>query len=204
MPWTLNMCHSSHFESFSQSKSTKYEIFAWIFYFSGTTYCSGSKPVPLDLACLESYIHTTHAILIHFSQSKSRKCEIFAWILEFSTTTYCRDLKSVPLDSDSAHLKPYICATQAILMHFSQSKSTKCEIFGCLLNSPWQKWKQNNINLNMEKVFENAWKSAHRGFWVYQSQCTMLELCVTSTFWVMMVFLDFWQEGLGIGFWNMV
>ena len=41
----------------------------------------------------------------------------------------------------------------------------------------------------MEKVFEKAWKSAHVGFWVCQSQCTMLELCVTSTFWVMMVFL---------------
>ena len=49
-----------------------------------------------------------------------------------------------------------------------------------------------------------AWKSAHIGFWICWLQCTMLELCVTSTFWVTMVFLDFWWEGLGIGFWNMI
>ena len=33
-----------------------------------------------------------------------------------------------------------------------------------------------------------AWKSAHVAFWVCQSQCTMLELSVTSTLWVTMVF----------------
>ena len=36
--WTLNMYHSSHFNAFSQSKSTKCEIFGWNFDFSGTTY----------------------------------------------------------------------------------------------------------------------------------------------------------------------
>ena len=66
----------------------------------------------------------------------------------------------------------------------------------------------------MEKVFQQNGlilnsPSAHVehkffGFGVSQLQCNMLELCETSTFWVMMVFLDFWQEGLGIGFWNMV
>ena len=64
-------------------------------------------------------------------------------------------------------------------MHFDQSKSIKCELFGYLLNSPWQKMK--NVNLYREKVFEKAWKSAHIGFWVCQLQCTMLELCVRST-----------------------
>ena len=62
--------------------------------------------------------------------------------------------------------------------------------FGCFLNSPWQKMK-NKFNLNREKVFQKACKSAHVGFWVCQLQCTMLELCVTSTFWVIMVFLHF-------------
>ena len=70
------------------------------------------------------------------------------------------------------------------------------------LNSPEKKWK--NINFNREKVFEKAWISAHIGLWVCWLQCTMLEFCVTSTFWVIMVFLDFLQEGLDIGFWNMV
>ena len=49
---------------------------------------------------------------------------------DFSGTTYHRVLQPVPLDL--ACLKHYICATQAILMHFSQSKSTKYEI--CVLN----------------------------------------------------------------------
>ena len=48
-PWTLNMYHSSNFVMhFSQSKSTKCEIFASNFDFSGTTYHRDSKPVPLD------------------------------------------------------------------------------------------------------------------------------------------------------------
>ena len=46
---------------------------------------------------------------------------------DFSWTSYWRDPQQVPLDL--AYLKPKICATQAISMHFSRSKSTKCEIF---------------------------------------------------------------------------
>ena len=53
---------------------------------------------------------------------------------DFSGTTYHRDLEQVPLDL--AHLEPKTLTAQAISMHFSQSKPTKCEIFGCLLNSP--------------------------------------------------------------------
>ena len=68
-------------------------LFPWNFGFSATTYHWVSKPVPLDLACLKSYIHTT----------------------------------------------------QAISMHFSQSKSTKCKFLGCLLNSPCQKNKKTSI-----------------------------------------------------------
>ena len=53
-------------------------------------------------------------------------------------------------------------------------------------------WK--NVNLHREKVFAKACKCAHIGFWVCQLQCTMLELCVTSTFWVIMVFLHFYGK----------
>ena len=119
----------------------------------------------------------------------------------FFRTTYHSDSKPMPLDL--AHLKPYIHATQVISMHFSLSKSTKCEIYACLLNSPLHKMKKKH-QFEQEKVFQKAWKSAQTGFSVCQSQCTMSELCVTSTFSVMKVFLNFWQEGLGIGFWNMV
>ena len=70
---------------------------------------------------------------------------------------------------------------------------------------PLTKNEKKDINLYREKVFGKAWISAHICFWVCWLQCTMLELCVTSMFWVMMVFfLDFWQEGLGLGFRNMV
>ena len=63
-------------------------------------------------------------------------------------------------------------------------------------------WK--NVNLHREKVFAKACKSAHIGFWVCQSQCTMLDLCVISTFWVIMVFLHFVWEGQDIGLWTML
>ena len=73
-------------------------------------------------------------------------------------------------------------------------KINKMWNFGCFLNSPWQKMKKNPINLSREKVFEKACKSAHLGFRVCQLQCTMLELCMTSTFWVIMVFCNFFTE----------
>ena len=137
----------------------------------------------------------------HFDALLSHFTLLFSWNFDFSGTTYHTDSKPVPLDL--ACLKPYIHATQIISMHFSQSKSTKCEIFGSLLNSPWQKRKKMSICTG-KKCFKKAWKSPHLGFWVCQSQCTMLELCVTGTFWVMTMFLYFWQAGLDIGFWNMV
>ena len=115
---------------------------------------------------------------MHFSQSRSTKCEIFAWNFDFSGTTYHRELETCTVGfgmpwtlnmHNSSHLNV-----------FSHLKSVKCEIFGCLLDSPWKKWK--NINLNMEKVLKKALQSTHIGVWVCWSQCTMLELCVTNTF----------------------
>ena len=80
-PSTLHRCHSSISMHFSQSKSTKCEIFAWNFYFPVTTYCRDSKPAPLDLPCLKPWICTTQTISMCFSQSKSTKCEIFGCLL---------------------------------------------------------------------------------------------------------------------------
>ena len=122
----------------------------------------------------------------------------FPWNFNFSVTAYHRDLKPVPLDL--ACFDPYLCATQAILMHFSQSKSTKCEIFGCLLNSPWPK--------NLKRSQFQQGKSVQKGLENLQQyrfvgvQCTMLELWMWQAFLsYLMVFLDFWEEGLDIGFW---
>ena len=65
------------------------------------------------------------------------------WNFDFSGTAYHRDLKPVPLDL--ACFDPYLWATQAILMHFSQSKSTKCEILAVCLTPPDQKIKKKSI-----------------------------------------------------------
>ena len=51
--------------------------------------------------------------------------------------------------------------------------------------------KNEKCQFEQGKMFEQACICAHIGFWVCQLQCTMLELCMTSTFWVIMVFLHF-------------
>ena len=64
----------------------------------------------------------------------------------------------------------------------------------------WQHWhwsskqtppdkKIKNVNFNRKNMFEKPWNFAHIGFWVCQLQCTMSELCVTSTFWVVMALI---------------
>ena len=124
---------------------------------------------------------------MHFSQSKSTKCEIFAWNCDFSGTAYA---ETQNLWHWIWHaLNPNTCHSSHLDAFFPVKINKKWN-FGCFLNSPWQKMK-NKFNLNREKVFQKACKSAHVGFWVCQLQCTMLELCVTSTFWVIMVFLHF-------------
>ena len=87
-------------------------------------------------------------------------------------------------------LKPFWCI-------FPSQNQQKYENFlAVLLNSPNKKFKKMSI-LTGEKVFKKAWKSAHVGFWVCQLQCTTLETFVWQVlFWLMMVFLYFWQEGL--------
>ena len=186
---------------FSQSKSTKCESFAWNCDFSGTAYHRDLKPTALDLAFLKPYICTTQAILMHFSQSKSTKCEISAWNCDFSRIIYCKRLETCGIRYDMP---------QTLYMHHSSHfdaffpvKINKMWNFGCFLNSPWQITEKKPINLHREKVFKKDCKSAYICFWVCHLQCTMLELCGTST-WGIMVFLHFLLEGLDIGFWNML
>ena len=82
-------------------------------------------------------------------------------------------------------LKPFLC-----IFPSQNQQNVKFWLFPKLpLIKNWR-----NINLCREKVFTKACKSAHIGFWVCLLQCTMLELCVTSTFWVIMVFLHFYGK----------
>ena len=77
-------------------------------------------------------------------------------------------------------LKPFWC------MFPSQNQQNVKSLAVCL-TPPDKNMKKNSICTGT-KVFRKAQKSAHMGFWVCWSQWTMLDLCVTSTFWVMMVF----------------
>ena len=105
MPQTLNMHHSSHFNAlFPVKNQQNVKFLSEIVIFSGTAYCTDSKPVALDLAYVKPYICATQAISMHFSQSKSTKCEIFVWNCNILGTTYHRDSKPVALDL--ACLKP--------------------------------------------------------------------------------------------------
>ena len=145
-----------------------------------------SKSVALDVACIKHYICTTQAISMHFAQSKSTKCEIFVWNCNFLGTTYHRDSKPVVWIWHASNLK--YCTTQAISMHCSQSKSTKCEILAISWALPPDMKKH---PISWKECITETCKSARIGFWVCQLQCTMLQLCVTSTFWVINGFSAF-------------
>ena len=59
-------------------------------------------------------------------------------------------------------LNPKYAPLKTILMYFSQSKSTKHEIFACLLNSPWPTKKKIN-----KKCHFVQGKSVWKGFKIY-------------------------------------
>ena len=107
--------------------------------------------------------------------------------------------KSIPKGLKICTERFLVCQSQCTISVKINKMWNLCQITELLLTQ-----NEKNINLNREKVFQKAWKSAQTGFSVFKSQYTISELCVTSTFSVMKVFLNFWQEGLGIGFWNMV
>ena len=139
---------------------------------------------------------------------KSNKMWNFCLILWFFLgTAYCTDSKAVALDL--AYLKPYICTTQAISILFSSQNQQNVKFWLIFPGTPPdKKLKKSHQFCHKEKVFfcQRLFycKSAHIGFWVCQLQCTMLQLCVTSTLWIIMVFLHFFWEGQDIGFWNIV
>ena len=98
--------------------------------FSGTTYCTDSKPAVLDLACLKPYICTTQAISMHCSQSKSTKCEIFVWNCNFLGTTYHGEGKILGFE------------TLPVTLNCDPLKHCNAYVpignFGHFMDSPWQ------------------------------------------------------------------
>ena len=106
-----------------------------------------------------------------------------------------------PLEASGGQDK-YWCPVDLII--FPSQNQQNVKFVAVSWATPDKNFFLKDVNFNREKVFEKVWKSEHIGFGVCQSQCTMWELYVTSTSWVIMVFLDFWQDGLGKGFWNMM
>ena len=65
-------------------------------------------------------------------------------IVIFLGTTYHRDMKPAVLDL--ACLRHYICATQAISIHFFPVKINKCEFFTVSWTPPDKNWKQHQLS----------------------------------------------------------
>ena len=82
----------------------------------------------------EALLHRSHSILMVFNLILcyfSPEILIFPELLIIETWNQCHWIWHA--------LIPIYVPLKPFWMHFSQSKSTKCEIFGCLLNSPWPK-----------------------------------------------------------------
>ena len=174
------------------------------FYFSRTTYHRDSKPVPLDLAHLKPYIHATQAISMHFSLSKSTKCEIYASFLNSSK----HKMKKTSIWTGKKYFKRLEnlhreVSGMPITMHYISQNQQNVKFMPVYWTPPNTKWKE--ILIWTGKKYSKWLENLHRQVFRYANHNALYQqLCVTSTFSVMRVFLNFWQEGLGIGFWNMV
>ena len=100
-----------------------------------------------------------------------------------------------PLFVETQNQHHWICHTSnpiyAPLKPFQCIFPVKVTFLVVCFTSPDKKLKKNTSIFTGEKVFKKFQKLTHIGFWVCRPQCTMLELCVTSSFGVMMVFLHF-------------
>ena len=76
---------------------------------------------------------------------------------------------------------------------FPWSKSEQNVTFSAVFSTPSDKNWKIHVTLHREKAILQRLANLHiQAILQYsQSQCTMLELCVTSTFWVIMVFCIF-------------
>ena len=120
------MHHSSHFNTFFPVKNPQnVKLLLKLWCFLNCLMTKNWKTVAIWHAS-ETPKCVCKPLLMHFCQSKIHKMWNFCLKLWLFRNCLCRDLKPVALDL--ACLKPYICTTQAISMHFSQLKSTKCEI----------------------------------------------------------------------------
>ena len=184
--------------------------------FLGTAHCRDLKPVPLDLAHLETLNMHHSSNLMHLPKSKKLWKHLiflellkinkmwfwlFAWILPWPKMK-----KNINVGQGNSHVQKglKICTYRflGMLITFSMLCVTSTSYDG-FSELPLTK-NEKKTSICTGKSVWKAWISAHIGFWLCWLQCTMLELCVTSMFWMMVFSWFFWQESLGIGFRNMV
>ena len=148
--------------------------------FLWTNYQRGLATSAIELSRPQSHM-PTQAITMHFSQSKSTNVTIFAWNCNFLGTI------SKPVVLDLAQLNMHHSS------HFNALfpvKMPKCEILAVSWTPPDKKLKKPSICTG-KKCSQRLANLHIQGFWVCQLQCTMLQLCVTSTFWVINGFSAF-------------
>ena len=191
MPWTLNMHHWSNFDAFLPVKNPQnvkflpeivifqellitetWNLWHWMWHASNPKLCHSSHFYIFFPVKNQQNVKFLPESVIFQELLNAETWNLWHWIWHASNPIY------VPL-------KPFLC-----IFPSQNQQNVKFWLFPKLpLIKNWR-----NINLCREKVFTKACKSAHIGFWVCLLQCTMLELCVTSTFWVIMVFLHFYGK----------
>ena len=92
--------------------------------------------VKLQCTMLELCVTSTFWVMMFFS-----------WNLDLWGTAYHRHSKAAPLDS--AHLKPYICTTEAISMHFPSQNQQNFNFVAVCLTPPEKKYKMSILTGNM-------------------------------------------------------
>ena len=136
MPQTLNMHHSSNFNALFPVKINKMWNLCLKLWFLRNHLSQRLKTYSIGFGMPQTlHMHYSSHFNGFFPVKVNKMWNLCLKLCFFLGTTYHRDSK--PVAFDLACLKPYICATQAISMHFFQSKSTKCEIYAWNCDFSW-------------------------------------------------------------------
>ena len=119
---------------FSESKSTKSQIFTSNFDFTGMAYCRDLIPVPLDLADLKPKIMPLKPFWCIFLSQNQQNVKFLPEILIFQQPAYCRVLKPVPLDS-ACHLHPKYVPLKPLWCIFPSQNQQKVKFLPQILIS---------------------------------------------------------------------
>ena len=136
-------------------------------------------------------------------------CQLQCTMLELCVTSWighASNTKYAPLEPFWLFELWWFIWTQSMTMHYVRTLCDKYFLsYDGLSELSMTKNEKKTLICTGIKCWK-AWILVHIGFWVCWLQWSMLELCVTSTFWVMMGFSWFltgrsWYRGLkpGVG-----